>query len=291
MRQLPLRHLRVAAHMERAPPELPPGVHRPHRASRAFVLGGCLIVLEARRLPLAGSFQPRLVPAQRLGQPGGLLGACSPAAPFLAGREELPPGRRDRPAAPGQAVESRRSQSVARAVSGPRPRWRRAGCWRKWRQHGDSPRPAARPVVLRALPVAVPPFPILPATLAGKYRKRDGLRSHCAGRTTPIFRFFSGKLGPRDERLEPGGDRPSGLTPNPKPDGHLEIGLLPGFQAGRLNRPSPELRRENGSEETEKPVVTFSNPHATAAKPQETCGSRRYRGWQNARLGNRLEQR
>jgi hypothetical protein len=29
---------------------------------------------EARRLPLAGPFQPGLVPAQRIGQLGGLLG-------------------------------------------------------------------------------------------------------------------------------------------------------------------------------------------------------------------------
>ena len=66
----------------------------------------------------------------------------------------------------------------------------------------------------------------------------------------------------------PGGDGGSGLTPNPKPNGRPKIGLLPGFQACRLNRPSPELRRENGLGATETPVVTFSNPQAAAAKPQ-----------------------
>ena len=40
---------------------------------------------------------------------------------------------------------------------------------------------------------------------------------------------------------------------------------------------------------TDTPVVAFSNPQAVAAKPQETCGSRRQRRMGNARLGNRLE--
>lgn len=38
-------------------------------------------------------------------------------------------------------------------------------------------------------------------------------------------------------------------------------------------------------------VVAFSNPQAPAAKPQETCGSRRYSGRGNVRLEDRLEQR
>ena len=36
-------------------------------------------------------------------------------------------------------------------------------------------------------------------------------------------------------------------------------------------------------------VVAFSNPQAEAAKPQETCGSRRCLAVRNVRLGNRLE--
>jgi hypothetical protein len=42
---------------------------------------------------------------------------------------------------------------------------------------------------------------------------------------------------------------------------------------------------------TQTPVVPFSNPQAATAKPQETCGSRRYSGRGDVRLGNRLEQR
>ncbi len=61
--------------------------------------------------------------------------------------------------------------------------------------------------------------------------------------------------------------------------------------AFNMNRPSPELRRENGLGATEKPIVAFSNPQANAPKPQETCGSRRYLGRGNMRLENRLEQR
>lgn len=38
-------------------------------------------------------------------------------------------------------------------------------------------------------------------------------------------------------------------------------------------------------------VFAFSNPQATAAKPQETCGSRRQRRRRHVRLENRLEQR
>jgi hypothetical protein len=38
-------------------------------------------------------------------------------------------------------------------------------------------------------------------------------------------------------------------------------------------------------------VVAFSNPQAVAAKPQETCGSRRYSGRGNVRLESRLEER
>jgi hypothetical protein len=92
-------------------------------------------------------------------------------------------------------------------------------------------------------------------------------------------------------RLVASFDRPSGLTPNHKPGTRREIGLLPRFQACRLNRPSPELRRENGLGAAGKPVVTFSNPQAATAKAQETCGSARHRRIGNVRLENRLEQR
>ncbi len=69
------------------------------------------------------------------------------------------------------------------------------------------------------------------------------------------------------------------------------LSLFQWLEACRLNRPSPELRRENGPGETQTPVVAFSNPQAATEKPQETCGSRRHRRMGNLRLENRLEQR
>lgn len=42
---------------------------------------------------------------------------------------------------------------------------------------------------------------------------------------------------------------------------------------------------------TQTPVVAFSNPQATAPKPQETCGSWGYLRKANVRLEKRLEQR
>lgn len=70
-----------------------------------------------------------------------------------------------------------------------------------------------------------------------------------------------------------------------------DLSLFQWLEACRLNRPSPELRRENSPAETEQPVVAFSNPQADTEKPQETCGSRRQRRRRHVRLEDRLEQR
>jgi len=62
-------------------------------------------------------------------------------------------------------------------------------------------------------------------------------------------------------------------------------------RAWGTNHPTPELRRLSGLRREISRVVAFSDPQAIPAKPQETCGSRRYREGGNARLENRLEQR
>lgn len=69
-----------------------------------------------------------------------------------------------------------------------------------------------------------------------------------------------------------------------------DLWLFQWFEACRLNRPSPELRRLWRLQRAIFGVVSFSNPQAVEAKPQDTCGSRRYQGRRNVGLGNRLEQ-